>query len=322
MAIARSNGRGRTTGRLFTLLCALVSLGWVATIDNASAQRTKRDRGEIGRGQLIPIAPAERPAAVQTPEAAKEPTPPRETVQADVSTRNVAVTSSFTGTEIIVFGAVDNSQQATPEAGLYDVVVVIEGGPSQLAARRKSRVGGIWINTQSQTFSDVPSYYAIVSTRPLDDLAAETTLIAYEIGFDHVRMTPLGRDGRPLSAAERPPAQELAEFREAVVRLKKNQGLYVESQYGVAFIGRSLFRANIALPANVPVGPFETRVYLFKHQELLSQFNVRILLERGGFERAMYDFAMQQPLAYGIMTVILAVLAGLGASAVFRKGSH
>lgn len=201
-------------------------------------------------------------------------------------------------------------------------MVVIEGGASRIATRQKSRVGGIWLNTRSATFDDVPSYYAISSTRPLEDIASDATLIGYEIGFDHIRMTPIGADGRTVSGAARLPAAEMQNFRNAVVRLKKGEGLYVEEQYGVAFIGRSLFRATIALPANVPVGPFETRVYLFRQEQLLSQYNLRLTLEREGLERIMHEFAFKKPLAYGILTVLLAVMAGLAASAVFHKGSH
>ena len=145
---------------------------------------------EPRRGRQVPVPPAAQ-APVKGDEARAQELPP-ETVQADVSTRNVAVTSSFTGTEIVVFGAVDNSRQPGAEAVLYDIVVVIEGTPNRIAVRKKSQLGGIWMNTRNASFDGVPSYYAIWSTRPLDEIASEATMIGYEIGFDHVRMAPVG----------------------------------------------------------------------------------------------------------------------------------
>jgi uncharacterized protein (TIGR02186 family) len=236
-------------------------------------------------------------------------------VQADVSTRNVAVTSNFTGTEIVVFGAIDNSRQPSPESGLYDIVIVIEGVPSKVTVRRKSRHGGIWLNTRAQTFENVPSYYAISSTRPLEEVASEATLIGYEIGLQQVRLDPVSPDGQRL-----PPA-ELREFREAVVRLKQSEGLYVSEPHGVAFIGRSLFRATIALPATVNVGPFLTKVYLFKNERLISQYDVRLNLEREGVERVLHEFAFKRPFWYGLATVIIAVMSGLFASAIFSRNT-
>jgi uncharacterized protein (TIGR02186 family) len=265
----------------------------------------------------------ERPATEAKPSEAATPPPaengakqPKETVQADVSTRRVAVTATFSGTEIVVFGAVDNSRQPSAEAGLYDVVIVLVGTPSRLVARRKSKVAGMWMNVQSLVFDSVPSYYAIVSTRPLDEIASEDVLKAYDIGFEHVRMT-LSR-----GSFTGPPTKEIKEFRDAVIRIKQRSKLYQQQEYGVAFIGRSLFRASIDLPANVTVGPFDTRVYLFRDGELLSQYTARLNLEREGVEEALHGFALRYPILYGMLAVAIALAAGLSASAYFRKNAH
>ncbi len=252
--------------------------------------------------------------AAETETRAEPPDGPRESIEADISTRSVAVTSSFTGTQIIVFGAVQNSRQTAPEAGLYDVVVAVEGVKAPLVARRKSNVGGIWINTESARFEALPSYYAIASTRPLAEIAPARTLAQLAIGFDHVVMTPRG-----ASAALG--AKELAEYRQAVTRIKQKESLYVRNDYGVSFIGRGLFRTTIDLPANVPVGPLRARVYLFREGQLLSQYSAPVRLEREGVERFLYGFATRYPLLYGLATVALAAGAGLLASAFFRRAA-
>jgi len=240
----------------------------------------------------------------------------RESVQADVSARTVSVTSSFNGTEIVIFGAVDNSQQPSAESGYYDVVIVVEGVPGRVVARRKNNVAGLWLNTSSATFDAVPSYYAVASTRPLDEIASEEFRASHGIGFQHLRMTPAFGQAQALSS------EDLKEFREAVIRLKQKDGLYVQDPYSVAFIGRSLFRSAIELPANVTVGPFTTRVFLFRDEKLLSQYSVRLTLEREGLERHLHSFAFGYPTLYGFVTVAIAIAAGLLASTVFRKPAH
>ncbi|MBS0269813.1 MAG: TIGR02186 family protein [Proteobacteria bacterium] len=236
---------------------------------------------------------------------------PKENVEADASTRQVAITSSFTGTEILVFGTVENSVQPSPEAGTYDIIVVVEGQPVPAVVRQKSRVAGIWINTSSMHFAVVPSYYAIASTRPIDEIADKAFLDAHQIGFDHIRMVPSDTGGADAAATET--------FRQALIRLKEQQRVYVKRDFGVTFIGRSLFRSTIALPPNVPVGPLTARVYLLKEGKLLGQYESRVGLRREGIERFIHNFAISQPLAYGLTTVLLAVAAGLAAAFAFRK---
>ena len=239
---------------------------------------------------------------------------PKETVEADVSTRSVSITSGFTGTEIIIFGTVENSRQPSAESGTYDVVVVVEGTPAPVVVRKKSRVGGIWVNAQSVRFASFPSYYAIASTRPIEEFAEHAVLDTNEIGFEHVRMMPAG--GSRITPTD---PKDVAEFRSAVVRLKQQERLYVTADYGVTFIGRSLFRSTIALPPNVPVGPLIARVYLIKDGQLLSQYKSQVTLERTGIERLLYETAYDRPLLYGLATIVLAVAAGLAAAFAFRR---
>lgn len=279
----------------------------VLAVPAAEAQR--RSKGPPPVAREAPLTRMEEIKREQQPGA-------RESVQADVSARNVAVTSSFNGTEIVIFGAVDNSQQPSAESGYYDVVIVVEGVPGRVVVRRKSSVAGLWLNTSAATFDTVPSYYAIASTRPIDEIASDEFRALHGIGLQHLRMPLAFGQKHPLST------EDTKQFREAVIRLKQKEGLYVSNPYGVAFIGRSLFRSTIELPANVTVGPFVTRVLLFRDQQLLSQYAVRLNLEREGLERHLHAFAFSYPTLYGLVTVMIAIGAGLLASTVFRKGTH
>ncbi len=272
-----------------------------------------------------PRAPAPAVPSVDPPKGQTSGTPPTgaapppletppERVEADVSTRNIAVTSGFSGTEIIIFGTVANSRQVSAESGFYDVAVVVEGQGAPSIVRLKSNVGGLWINAQSVRFDNLPLYSAIASTRPLDEIAEARVLTANSIGFGRERMIP----GRGSS---RVAPEALEDYKWAVLRLKQQDGLYVRNDYGVAFIGRSLFRASIKLPANIPVGPLQGRVYLFHEGRLLASNSANLMLEREGLERLVYDYAHEHPVWYGLAAVLLAASAGLAASMIFQRAA-
>ena len=144
----------------------------------------------------------------------------------------------------------------------------------------------------------MPSYYAIASTKPIEEIAGPAVLERHAIGFRHIAMTPSpGYRGTFKD-------YELAAFRAAVIRLKKDQNLYVtEPKDGVTFTGRSLFRSTIALPANVPVGPLVARTYLFRNGEVISAHIARVSLQRAGIERLVHNFAFVYPMSYGLIAV-------------------
>jgi uncharacterized protein (TIGR02186 family) len=260
----------------------------------------------------LPRPPPEKIITPQTPQITMAPEA-TETIQADVSSRTIAIEHDFAGARIILFGNIENSRQLAPESGLYDIVVVLEGPEEKIVVRKKDRKAGIWVNSTEVTFQEVPSFYGVVSTRPLDEITSEPVRDRYQIGFQNVYM-----ELAPEQKSRFAPNQ-LEEFRQALVRLKQTQGLYREDQYGIAFIGKSLFRTNIYLPANVTVGTFRARVFLFRDGKFLSRYTAPLKLERAGIERAIHSFAFEHPLYYGVVSVLLAVGAGLAASVVFGK---
>ncbi len=244
-----------------------------------------------------------------------QPTAP-ERVEADVSTRTIAITSGYSGAEILVFGAIENSRQPSAESGFYDVAVVIEGAPQPLMVRRKGRVAGLWVNTSTFNFNAVPSYYAVASTRPLEEFADPVLLEDNGLGLEAVRMSAAA------DSAVRVSSEDLIAFKDAVRRLKQSADLFKRADYGVIFTGRSLFRATVALPATVPVGPLTARVFLFHEGILLSKYQARVVLKREGIERWLYAFAFERPFLYGIVAVLVALGTGLAASTAFpRRGT-
>ncbi|MEO1398185.1 MAG: TIGR02186 family protein, partial [Pseudomonadota bacterium] len=272
--------------------------------------------------QVYEVPPAVGPQSITDP-ATTTPSPPAQTaparrsvnsetsasIEMDVSTRSVAVTSAFTGTAITVFGAIAGGDPTRLADASYDIVIIVEGTFTPLVVRRKSNVVGLWINTRSMQFETIPSYYTIASTRPLGKIAPRRVLRSNRIGFDHVQMRQSPKESRRIGPNEK------AEFREAVIRVKQREGLYKEDNFGVTFIGKSLFRSEVRLPANVPVGPLATRAYLFKDGRLIAKSDQLVTMRREGFERFVHDLAFDRPLLYGLLTVFLAISAGLIASA-------
>lgn len=316
--------RGRTKGLLLALAiafgCTVLGVGSdlapplsdPAAAQSAAKKKQKQKAAEPPPEVKAPEAPALSKATDLGKNAVATPLPP-ERVEADVSTRTIAVTYGYSGSEILVFGTIENSRQPSAESGFYDVVVVVEGAAEPLTVRKKGRVAGLWLNTAAFSFNAVPSYYALASTRPIEDFTEAAVRDETGIGIEAVRMAAAA------TSAVRVSSEELLEYKAAVARLKTAQGLYKRDDYSVAFTGRSLFRASIELPATVPVGPLTARVYLFHDGQLLSRYQSKVTLEREGIERWLYAFAFEQPFLYGLMTVLIAVITGLLASALFLR---
>jgi len=231
----------------------------------------------------------------------------RETIEADTSDREIAIESDFTGAKIVVFGAVDNSRQPTANSGYYDIIITIRGPLETVVTRQKERVAGIWVNGRSEAFANVPSFYAALSTRPLDVIADADFL-----SRNGIRFNP-----RAESADQALPPDA---FEQALIDLKQKERLYVVDSFAVKFLSKSLFRGTIELPANVKVGRYSTEVYLIHDGKLLSQHKNAMLVHKAGIERDLAALASDRPWVYGLLSVIIAVACGLLGWTLFSRG--
>lgn len=235
----------------------------------------------------------------------------------DLSEHKVAIRSNFTGTQILLFGAVE--ADARDEHGLNrDVVIVVSGPRRAMTVRRKERVAGIWVNHDSITFPKVPGYYAVASTRPLEVTLGKDILKREQIGIENVDLGPPTAQSMDGSD-ELLPADEEQSFVKALIRNKKRARLFTSDAGGVTFLGRTLFRATVDIPANVPVGLYTATVFLVRDGEIVDAIASPLYIDKSGLERFIYRLAHAQPLFYGLIAVLGAALAGWLASAVLRE---
>jgi uncharacterized protein (TIGR02186 family) len=230
---------------------------------------------------------------------------------ASLSSRVVQITSNFTGVELTLFGTVENDQ-APPPGGGYDIVVTVTGPRQSTVARQKERIFGIWINAASRTFTDAPSYLAVLSTRPFDNIADPETLRREQVGIANI---PLTRQTGPDIAAAVPDDP----FRHAFVRLKHERNLYGEITDGVSFRTPSLYRAAIYVPAEAVIGNYDVDVKLFAGGAMIARTSSSFEIMTVGFERFIANAAVNHGLAYGMATTIMAVVTGWMASILFRR---
>lgn len=247
-----------------------------------------------------------------SPPVSAQPGGFQERVEADVSSRQIGIESDFAGIQVVVFGAVDHSRQRSAEDNLYDLAIVIRGPDEPTVVRQKDRVVGLWVNQAARVFTEVPQYYAVLSTRPLEEIAPRQLLEKHRLGFENLRFQLVNTEKAPTT-------DEQEAFRKALVRIKEDQELYQQKAFAVAFISRSLFRATVSLPANVPVGDYAVEIFLFRNGELLDTHETDLRIQKQGLERFIFSLAYQNSLIYGIAGVIIAIIAGLAASAAFRK---
>jgi len=226
---------------------------------------------------------------------------------ADLSQSRVSITANFDGSQILVFGAVKRDRPIAATKPLA-VIVTVSGPELPVLVRRKSRVFGIWINTTAVHVDAAPAFYAVATSAPLNSILSNTEDLRYKISIGH----EIRSIGAPPTIMNSP------RFTKALIRLRERSGLYRIRESSVRFLQQTLFRTNIALPANIVAGSYTAAIYLTRNQKVVGHYTTSIHVNKVGLERWLYALAHQRPLIYGLLSVAIAILAGWGAAAAFR----
>lgn len=228
----------------------------------------------------------------------------------DVSQRDIEIAYSFTGAELLLFGAiVQPGGDGRVSGGPADIVVVVKGPTQSVLVREKERVAGIWMNAERMRYRSAPSFYAVASSKPIDQLVDERTRAIYELSVDSLQLSP--------ASSAVPTVQ--ARFDQGLVDLKTRTGLYYEAPDAVEITDGVLYRARVSIPARVPVGRFTAETFLIRDGRVIAAAVRPIDIRKSGFERFVATSAEEHSWIYGLVAVALSVLFGWVAGTFWRR---
>jgi len=218
----------------------------------------------------------------------------------DLLPQKIEVDSSFTGSMVILFGV-----KTLPG----DIIVTLRGPEAPVVVRRKRRVAGIWINRDSVAFRDVPQFYALAASRPIEEIMETSELDRNQIGSGHILLNTIWMRT----------TEEVEAFREAVLRRRTAEDLYAPEIGEIVVIDDSLFRATLTLPANIPTGEYVAETLLVRDAEILSRREAHLTVEKSGMSAEIFNFAKGQSVLYGLIAIAAALVAGWAGGVAFRK---
>ncbi|WP_432201020.1 TIGR02186 family protein [Erythrobacter sp. W53] len=217
----------------------------------------------------------------------------------EVSQKEVQVRQGFTGTELLLFGAIlDPRGRAAGEQ--YDIIVVLKGPSEPIRLREKERFAGIWVNAESSDFRSVPSFFAVASSRPITDIVDEKIAAIFEFGTRYIQLSPSGVID----------PEEQQRFAAGLVDLKTRQELYKEEIGGVQISEQVLYQARISLPSNVSTGTYTAETFAISRGRVIASALAEVEVKKVGFERLVEDSAQNTSLLYGLLAVALSIAMG------------
>lgn len=230
-----------------------------------------------------------------------------EEVVLGLSRDEVAITATFDGSDILIFGAIKREEPIRDDSNL-EVIIALAGPSEPITVRRKERVAGIWVNVDAVEVDAAPSFYAVLSSAPMETALRQVEDLRHDITIPRA----IRSVGAPMNVAD------AESFTEALIRIRAGADLYQVLENAVDLEEDTLFRGQVTLPANLTEGPYRTRIFLTRNGRVVDIYETTIAVNKVGLERWLYELSRNMPLVYGLMSLAIAIAAGWGASAAFR----
>lgn len=227
----------------------------------------------------------------------------------EVSQSRVEVRQGFTGADLLLYGAVIDPSGAVGETE-YDIVVVLKGPSEPIRLREKERIAGIWMNAGSTDFRSAPSFFAVASSAPVEDIVDERTAAIYELGTSFIQLSPSG---------EIEPEKQ-SRFSSGLVDLRRRLDLYKEDFEGVRISEGVLYQARIELPSNVTTGAYTAETFAIANGRVLASATARIEVEKVGLEGRVVRASEERSFWYGMLAIVLSLGMGWLAGRLFSRG--
>jgi len=230
------------------------------------------------------------------------------TLVPDVSQNKVSIQGDFNGAQLLLFGAI-TYPPGTQNRDRADIVVVLKGPTQSIILREKQQVAGIWINAASSEFRSAPGFYAVAASRPIEDIVDDKTADIYELGLNHLQLSPAGAID----------SEEIDRFTNGLVDLKSREQLFKNLPNSVEITDSVLYKARINLPASVPVGEYSAETFLVIDGRVEAAEIKEITIEKIGLGRFITNMAENFGFLYGLIAVIISIGLGWIAGYAFRK---
>ena len=220
----------------------------------------------------------------------------------DLSESTVEISSTFSGADILLFGAYDGQKND-------DIIVVVSGQKGTIKVDKKEKKFGIWMITESIKFSNVPKYYYIASNRKIKEITNKTEIKKRKLDFNNFE---LKNNKIYYNNVDK-------NWYEALKRNMKKKQFWKIEENSIKLNKNTLFRKTLSIPSNVSTGKYNVKILHYRKGNLISQEESKIKINKTGISANIYNIAQNFSAIYGIIAVIIALFFGWFTNFIFRR---
>jgi uncharacterized protein (TIGR02186 family) len=228
-------------------------------------------------------------------------------ITSNVSPDTISVNSFYRGSKVTITGETDAGNE---------IIIKVSSPEVKAHLRKKGKAGGVlWMNVGELEFNPASDVYFIYSTKDIKEILSEKEQDKYSIGYDAFKRLV---EVSPVSG-ESEKERWIAEF----IRFKEKGHIYgvFQGKIETMTIGSKItYNLTEGWPYEAPPMEYKISVYAVKDGAVTDSTEESLVVEKTGILKFLSDMAFNHEIIYGIIAIIIAVVAGFIVSLLFKGG--
>lgn len=228
-------------------------------------------------------------------------------LSASVNPQSISIGATFNGRDIIISGDVSKDTE---------ILIRITGKNKAEKFKKKGKLFGLlWMNLSTIEMKNIPSMMLIAPSDYLEKWMEKypgqwkSMGLGFDTVKDNITILPKSENKNLI-------------FKE-LFKLKKKAGLYGIRKKTIIYTDNeeiTAYEARIHLTAALPPGEYHIEIFAVRDGRVLEKKILPLPVRQVGFPAFLSSLAFENGLLYGILAVIIAVMAGLIIGFMFRGG--
>lgn len=216
---------------------------------------------------------------------------------------HIKVGTFFNGTQIVVRADIPKCS---------GVVVKLVGKNEEIVLNKKGKKAFIWLNVAQVTVKDAPSIYILSCSDKLDEICSSEEQEKELLGYNSLKEKVIFESSNTLSGIE------FNEF----IKFKEHNGYYCINNNALinsASNQNQILKATLDIPSFISADEYSLEIYCFQNGKLIDKSAVNFSVEKVGLPLFITDLAIGSPAIYGMLAIMVALIAGGIIGLIFIK---
>lgn len=205
-----------------------------------------------------------------------------------------------------------------------DAALIVQGRNQETTMNIRGRKLGLWMTVGRATFEDAPAFYQCLTSKPIAQMASRETAAENGLSLERIkREMKMHVEGKGRSSWD-----EDRDWKNEFVEFKKASGLFSVQEGALTVVGGQggveKVQGEIVFPARSREGDYRVVLVGFKEGNAVARIEGTVSVALKPAVAFLRDLAMEHGWLYGIVAVMVALLAGVGVGAMMpsKGGGH